>query len=101
MGNHKADYVRDQARRNTTFDHHCHWTGCDKKVPPAMWGCRKHWYMLPAEIRAKVWRAYRPGQEVTKDPSGEYLTVAREVREWIAANHPQQQGLGLTDSGHG
>ncbi len=84
----KADYVRGQAARNTTFDHHCHWTGCTTKVPPAMWGCRKHWYMLPDDLRARIWKAYRPGQEISKDPSTAYLTVAREARDWIAANHP-------------
>ena len=33
---------------------------------------------------AKVWRAYQPGQEVTKTPSQGYLEVAREVQAWIA-----------------
>lgn len=87
MTNRKADYVRAQAKRNTTFDHHCHWTGCNASVPPAMWGCRKHWYMLPADLRARIFRAYRPGQEITKTPSADYIAVAREVRDWIAANH--------------
>jgi len=31
----KADYVRSQGQ---TRNHHCHWPGCDKQVPPAMWG---------------------------------------------------------------
>jgi len=37
----KADYVRSQGQ---TRNHHCHWPGCDKQVPPAMWGCKGHWY---------------------------------------------------------
>lgn len=82
----KADYVRGEAARNATFDHACHWPGCDRKVPPAMWGCRQHWYKLPLALRNKVWRTYRPGQEVSKDPSADYLAVAREVQDWIAAN---------------
>lgn len=81
----KADYVRDQASRNTTFDHHCHWTGCDAIVPPAMWGCKKHWFKLPASLRARVWRAYSPGQEITKTPSADYLQVAKEIQQWIAS----------------
>lgn len=80
----KAEYVKDQAARNTRFDHHCHWTGCTRQVPPAMWGCRAHWYKLPQRLRNAIWRAYRPGQELTKDPSVEYLKVAREVQDWIA-----------------
>lgn len=79
----KADYVRAQSARNTTFDHHCHWPGCNRKVPPAKWGCREHWFQLPAALRTKIWRAYQPGQEVTKTPSREYVAVAREVQEWI------------------
>lgn len=65
--------------------HHCHWTGCDKQVPPAMWGCTKHWYALPTDLRARIWRAYRPGQEADGRPSESYITVAREVQAWIAA----------------
>lgn len=82
----KADYVRSEATRNTTFDHHCHWPGCAKSVPPAMWGCKTHWFKLPLSLRTKIWAAYRPGQEISKDPSDNYLTVALEVQEWIAAN---------------
>jgi hypothetical protein len=74
----KADYVRGEARKGAG-GHHCHWPGCEKPVPPVMWGC-------------KVWRTYRPGQEVSKTPSAEYIAVAREVQAWIAANHPPKQG---------
>ncbi len=78
----KADYVRAQPQ---TRNHRCHWPGCDKQVPPAMWGCKCHWFALPAALRAKVWRAYAPGQEVNGTPSDEYMAVAREVQDWIAA----------------
>lgn len=83
----KANHVREKLAEGRAGDHHCHWPGCDKRVPPAAWGCRKHWYMLPPPLRAKVWRAYRPGQEDTKTPSRAYVAVAREVQDWIAANH--------------
>jgi hypothetical protein len=53
-----------------------------------MWGCKAHWFKLPAVLRSKIWRTYRPGQEVTKTPSKDYIAVAREVQDWIAANHP-------------
>jgi hypothetical protein len=79
----KADHVRaaPQSRAHT-----CHWPGCGKQVPPAMWGCKTHWFRLPAILRAKVWRAYSPGQEERMDPSPEYLKIAHEVQEWINAN---------------
>src|SRR5262249_32918096 len=83
----KVDYVK---RAGQARNHHCHWPGCEKQVPPAMWGCRKHWYALPARLRSKIWARFRPGQEKPRTPSREYLDAAREVQEWIAAN-----GVGL------
>lgn len=68
-------------------NHHCHWPGCEKNVPPAQWGCRQHWFKLPLRLRNKIWAAFRPGQEETKTPSAAYIEAAREVREWIEANH--------------
>jgi hypothetical protein len=53
-----------------------------------MWGCKKHWFMLPKQLRDKIWAAYVPGQEITKTPSGDYIDVANEVQEWIFENHP-------------
>jgi len=78
----KADHVR--AAKQTRF-HECHWPGCGKQVPPAMWGCKAHWFALPASLRAKVWRAYRPGQEADLDVSDDYFVIAKEVQLWIAA----------------
>lgn len=63
--------------------HTCHWPGCTKRVPPALWGCKPHWYRLPKELRDRIWATYRPGQEVTKDPSNAYLEVADAVQRWI------------------
>ena len=77
----KADYVRSQPGDGR---HCCHWPGCQALVPPAMWGCRRHWYRLPQLLRSKIWRTYRPGQEITKTPSRAYVAVAREVQDWIA-----------------
>lgn len=79
----KADYVRDQSQLGAS-GHHCHWPGCDKPVPPSMWGCKKHWFTLPAYLRKRVWATYRPGQEITKTPSADYIAVAKEVQVWIA-----------------
>lgn len=77
----KAAYVRRQPQ---TRDHTCHWPGCPKQVPPAMWGCSAHWFALPKLLRNKVWLAYRPGQEKDLRPSTEYLRVAEEVQAWIS-----------------
>lgn len=66
--------------------HYCHWPKCEVAVPPKMWGCRKHWFMLPKYLRDKIWANYRVGQEITKDPSEEYLEAAIEVQNWIKEN---------------
>jgi len=67
--------------------HHCHWAGCRREVPPAMWGCKAHWFKLPLRLRNRIWKTYRPGQEIDKTPSAEYLAVAREVQDWIAEHN--------------
>jgi hypothetical protein len=64
--------------------HTCHWPGCTKAVPPAMWGCKPHWFKLPKPLRDAVWNAYVPGQEISKTPSAKYLAVAALVQGWIA-----------------
>lgn len=66
--------------------HHCHYPGCPRDVPPAMWGCKEHWFMLPLRLRARIWATYSPGQEINKTPSAEYLAAANEVQAWIAEN---------------
>jgi hypothetical protein len=76
----KADYVRAQPQ---TRAHECHWPGCGKQVPPAMWGCKTHWFRLPAALRARIWKTYQPGQEQTMDVSAEYLEAADAVQAWI------------------
>ena len=76
----KADYVKRQPQ---TRKHHCHWLGCERQVPPAMWGCKEHWFKLPKRLRDRIWATYKPGQEITMTPSEEYLAVADEVQAWI------------------
>jgi len=50
--------------------------------PPAMWGCREHWLLLPKRFRDAIWATYVPGQEQRMDPTPEYLDVAFRVQEW-------------------
>ncbi len=52
--------------------------------------------MLPRGIQAAILRAYRPGQEITKTPSREYLQAAHAAQDWIRkhkAPAPVQGGL--------
>jgi hypothetical protein len=84
----KVAYVKAQGQ---TRKHHCHWPGCERQVPPAMWGCRPHWYALPADLRNRIWLTYQPGQEKTATPSAQYVEVARAVQEWIARDEEAEK----------
>ena len=63
--------------------HRCHWPTCNKPVPPKLWGCKDHWFKLPKRLRDRVWETYRPGQEIDKQPSDEYMEVYYEIQAWI------------------
>lgn len=77
----KKDHVR---RSRQTRLHRCHWPGCQTHVPPAKWGCMKHWMKLPKRLRDEIWAAYRIGQEESQTPSREYIAVAKKVQLWIS-----------------
>ncbi len=83
----KEDKVAYVKRQRQTRDHTCHFPGCGKQCPPAMWGCKGCWFKLPKYLRDKIWAAYRIGQEVTMSPSREYLKVAREVEQWVLKHY--------------
>ena len=76
----KADHVR---RARQTRRHGCHWPGCRQQVPPAMWGCRTHWFLIPKPLRDAIWRTYRPGQEEGGGVSTDYFEAAAAVQDWI------------------
>lgn len=80
MPDNKRTYV---AKQTQTCRHECHWPGCPRQVPPALWGCKQHWFRLPKPLRDKIWATYVPGQEIRKDPSTAYLDAADEVQKWI------------------
>lgn len=65
-------------------EHSCHAYGCDTTVPPKMFMCLRHWRMLPKAMQREVWGAYRPGQEIDKQPSALYLAVTRRAIAFIA-----------------
>lgn len=83
-------------RAGQTRAHRCHWPDCPVEVPPAMWGCRAHWYSLPKHFRDAIWATYRPGQENDGKPSRAYVIVAQQVRDWITQHlHNRHQRLPL------
>lgn len=80
----KVQYVIEK-KGLTGINHTCHWPGCFAKVKPQFWGCQPHWYSLPRELRSMIWATYTPGQELKKNPSRNYLSVAEKVQVWIIA----------------
>ncbi len=56
--------------------HTCHARGCNVAIPPKLFMCKHHWYSVPKLLRDAVWAAYRPGQEVRKNPTVAYLDAA-------------------------
>lgn len=74
------------------MEHHCHAFQCRTVVSPAMFMCKRHWFMLPLRMRNAVWREYRPGQEERKVAVTEaYLRVTDEAENYVAA----KEGLPL------
>lgn len=82
----KIDYVK---KAQLVRAHSCHWPGCNRQVPPAMWGCKTHWFKIPKGLRDRIWATYRPGQEEDRRPSEAYIKVAQAVQDWIRENHEQ------------
>jgi PEP-CTERM motif len=62
--------------------HTCHWPLCREEVPPKLLMFLRHWQLLPRPIRDGIWRAYRPGQEIAKDPSRAYMAAVRAALDW-------------------
>lgn len=59
--------------------HRCPWPGCQERVPRSMWGCRPHWYALPAAIRNRISRGWR-------GRVADHMAALDAADEWIEAN---------------
>lgn len=86
----KAAKVAHVLSQGQTRNHSCHWPGCKRQVPPAMWGCKPHWFKLPKSLRDRIWLAYAIGQEMDMSPSDGYLDAAYEVQCWIHDHYPDE-----------
>lgn len=64
--------------------HHCHAKDCNREVPPKMLMCARHWRMVPRSLQDAVWATYRPGQEISKTPTLEYLGAAQDAIRAVA-----------------
>lgn len=58
--------------------------------------CRPHWFSLRKPMQRAIWREYREGQEVDKQPSKRYLVVQRRaVGEVAGAAYPDASAMYL------
>lgn len=64
--------------------HYCHAYACKEQIPPSRFMCFRHWRQLPKAMQRDVWATYRPGQEIDKQPSAEYLAATRRAILFIA-----------------
>lgn len=71
-------------------EHTCHARGCKAPVPPARLMCLRHWRMVPKNLQRAVWATYELGQELTKDPSLEYLEAATAAVNAVAEIEAKQ-----------
>lgn len=90
--NPKVQHVLSEAKKPNTSGHTCHAEGCDAKVPPAMFMCKRHWFMVPIGLRNRIWALYEPGQEITKDPTNLYVRTALEAINAVAVKEGRREG---------
>ena len=71
--------------------HTCHAKGCNVEVAPKLLMCIRHWRMVPKTLQAAIWRHYRPGQEIDKQPSEAYLVTQRAAVAAVAAKEAARE----------
>lgn len=70
--------------------HTCHARGCRTRVPPKLLMCARHWRQVPRPLQRAVWSTYRPGQEIDKRPTVEYLAAADAAIEAVFAKEQER-----------
>jgi hypothetical protein len=93
-----CDAVLIPARPKEKPVHTCHAKGCEIAVAPKFLMCLRHWKMVPAELQRAVWAHYRPGQEISKDPTHEYQEAARAAIDAVAALEEANEQRGSPDA---
>lgn len=92
----QAETIRQQATQLELNDevikglHELHNEDCDFMVGLTAKNEQQAREIEELKTGLEVWKAYLPGQEITKTPSAEYVSVANEVQQWIRANDPRK-----------
>lgn len=84
--------MRQEAAKGNPQGHRCHAEGCSTDVPPAMFMCKRHWFMVPINLRNQIWALYEPGQEITKSPNNLYVKVALAAIKAVAEKEAKYRG---------
>lgn len=66
----------------------CHWRNCKQPATIARWGCKKHWYQLPHEVRSKIRHAYRPKEATQTDL---YYECVRDAYSYLHELEEQEK----------
>lgn len=77
--------------------HHYHATECKREVPPEMFMCSRHWFMVPKVIRNRIWTTYRHGQCDDMNPSKEYCQAAKDGVIAVASKEGKEPDTKLYD----
>ncbi|BAN91957.1 MULTISPECIES: hypothetical protein [Mycobacterium] len=75
--------------------HFCHARGCDTEIEPRLFMCADHWALVPPALRESIRSTYRPGQEVDKQPSEQYLAFAAAAIADVAHKEGRRRRPGL------
>lgn len=79
------------------MSHTCHATGCKTTVPPEMFMCKRHWFILPKRMRDRIWATYRAGQCDDWQISSGYADAAREAVRFIAVKEGKEADVSVYD----
>jgi hypothetical protein len=72
----------------------CQWPGCEELVPVYWWGCDRHWFALPLDLRRDIWRTFRP---YAPKHSNAYLSAEWEAQVWIQERQARRKRPASTD----
>jgi len=62
--------------------HKCPAPTCSATVPTSQLACRGHWYALPAELRFRIWAAYK------NESSEDHMMLVAEAIGYLYERYP-------------
>lgn len=69
--------------------HECPAPGCDKQIAFERFACPTHWFAIPAEVRAELWKQFRRhfGEESYFKARGDCLRALGVPEDQIAGEN--------------